>query len=631
MTARRAEGAEPQGSRAGSPSAPQLAVVILSYRNEDTILAAVDSILAQDPPAELVVSHSGGGRTPDLLRRERPEVGVVWAHERRLPGGARNAGLRATSAPYAAFLAADSRAEPGWVAGRLRHHRAGAAAVGSSIVPTTRTPASIASYLLRHSWRMPHVGDPRHAPTGGWPSGLSYQREVFDAHGPFDEDMLRNEDTEFNHRLQHAGLSFSWAPEVVTQNEYPSTTGEFLRDAYGRGRLHGSTARLGPARLNLAARAALAFVRASERARRPHSHIPTGQILRALPAMLAGGLARAAGILRAGDPAGVASREFHAVLRGDAWAVRARRTTPGGASPPGRRPGRWLDLECAVRRAGWARGFLIRALARLGVRPPSAVWSGGRASTGRPRVRLIALIAARNELRFLPGCLANLAPHVDGIVALDDGSTDGTAECLAAHPKVLEVLRTPPDRAAWDEVGNYRELVHAGLRHGAEWFLVLDADERLERGFRARAERVIRRGERRGMSGFALRLCDVWDSPKHFRADGVWGRKSVPRLFRARADHEFDTRPLHGSKAPLQARRGEIWPRCDLIIYHLRMLRPEDRLARRRRYETLDPEARFQPLTGYAYLTDETGLRLRRIRRRRAWSELGAARERRPT
>jgi glycosyltransferase involved in cell wall biosynthesis len=246
--------------------------------------------------------------------------------------------------------------------------------------------------------------------------------------------------------------------------------------------------------------------------------------------------------------------------------------------------------------------------------------SWGLPGTGRRRVRLLALLAVRDGVRHLPGFLGNVAQQVDGIVALDDGSTDGTVQLLERHPAVLELIRRPPDRPTWDEVGNHRALVAAALRHGAEWILSIDADERLERDFRARAERVIARGALLGCSAFAIRLRELWDDTGQYRADGIWGRKMIARLFRARADHEFDPAPIHGQKAPLQGRRNGRFPGADLTIYHLGMLHEADRAARRNRYERSDPDRRWQRF-GYEYLTDPTGLTLRRIPARRAFRE----------
>lgn len=251
---------------------------------------------------------------------------------------------------------------------------------------------------------------------------------------------------------------------------------------------------------------------------------------------------------------------------------------------------------------------------------PGAIPSGGPSFPGRRRVRLLALVAVRDEMQYLPGFVANVAPQVDGIIALDDGSRDGSAEFLEASSSVIDLHRVAPDRPVWDETGNHRALVEAALHHRAEWILCLDADERLERDFRVRAERVIRRGRLLGYSAYAIRLRELWDSPDAFRVDGIWGRKAMARLFKARRDHDFDPRPLHGIKAPLQARRNGRYPLADLSIYHLGMLGREDRLARRHRYELADPDARWQPV-GYAYLTDEHGVRLENVDPRRGYAE----------
>jgi glycosyl transferase family 2 len=219
-------------------------------------------------------------------------------------------------------------------------------------------------------------------------------------------------------------------------------------------------------------------------------------------------------------------------------------------------------------------------------------------------------------MRYLPGYLATVAPQVDGIVALDDGSVDGSRQFLASRPEVIELLEVPPDRPRWDEVGNHRRLLEAALRHRADWLLCVDADERLERAFRDRAERVIRRGRLLGYSAFAVRMRELWNSRYTYRSDGIWGGKTRLRLFRARADHQVDENPVHAMKAPLQAR----WALADLEMYHLRMIQAEDRWARRRRYEMLDPDCRWQP-GGYAYLTDENGLTLRPVPPGRGFAE----------
>jgi hypothetical protein len=148
--------------------------------------------------------------------------------------------------------------------------------------------------------------------------------------------------------------------------------------------------------------------------------------------------------------------------------------------------------------------------------------SGPPSFACRRRVRLLALLPIRNHVHYLPGLIANVAPHVDGIIALDDGSTDGTHEFLQSRPEVLEVLRNPADRPAWDEMGNHGRLLEAAARHGAEWVLSIDADERLERDFRRRCERVIRRGRWLGYTAYGLRLRELWDSRNRYRVDGIW-------------------------------------------------------------------------------------------------------------
>jgi len=240
------------------------------------------------------------------------------------------------------------------------------------------------------------------------------------------------------------------------------------------------------------------------------------------------------------------------------------------------------------------------------------------------RPRLLALLAFHDEMRFLPGWFENVLPHVDGIVALDDGSTDGSGDFVSAQPGVLDLIRVPPrDPHVWDDGVNHSRVIEAALRYQPDWMIGLDADERLEREFRTRAEAEIRKGEKRGDLAYTLRLYELWNGPRTYRADGVWGTKLRARLFKNVPGLRYDMRQLHGQWAPLNGFRPRLgYPSADLVFYHLRMIDPRDRAARRDRYNQLDPGRKFQT-SGYDYLADETGLVLKELPSGREYEPLG--------
>jgi hypothetical protein len=240
-----------------------------------------------------------------------------------------------------------------------------------------------------------------------------------------------------------------------------------------------------------------------------------------------------------------------------------------------------------------------------------------------PPVRILALLAFRNEMRYLPGFFENVPPHVEGIVALDDGSTDGSGDFVARQPSVLTLLQMPPKEPhVWDDGRNHRLLVHAAWPHRPSWLIGIDADERLERDFRWRMVREVIRARNRGFQAYTVAFRELWNAPDTYRADGIWGRKRQARFFASRLDHEFDERQLHGHWAPLNSRHNGGYPEADLVIYHLRMIHEQDRRVRQARYQAIDPECRWQAF-GYDYMMKDQGLVLRKLPRGRDYHPMG--------
>lgn len=215
-----------------APQKPDLAVIVIAVGARPQLVAAVRSLLAEPAPLEIIVVNSGGGDARAVLARSGLRVPVVASEQLLMPGAARNLGIAASSAPYVAFLAEDCLATPGWTAGRLRLHHAGHAAVGSALVnDNRRNPIAWAAHLYLYYRRLP--GTP---PEARLVYGASYDRALFERHGPFREDLRIGEDSEFHGRLAEADKPV-WSANVRTVHRTPGRIGALVRDHFGRGRL----------------------------------------------------------------------------------------------------------------------------------------------------------------------------------------------------------------------------------------------------------------------------------------------------------------------------------------------------------------------------------------------------------
>ena len=221
----------------------------------------------------------------------------------------------------------------------------------------------------------------------------------------------------------------------------------------------------------------------------------------------------------------------------------------------------------------------------------------------------------RDEEDLLPGCLAHLRDWVDGFVAIDDGSVDSTPAILSREPKMLDVMTNPPHTGEMfkQERNSRQRLLVRAQELGASWVLCCDADERYEQAFLRGFPSIRAAAEENGRVRLTLRLRELWDSPTQYRVDGIWGQKTRSRVFPLPATMTFDNlKPLHGPWYPAELSSPEFVNVIDYNLYHLNMIRPEARAARRDRYNAIDPNKEAQEI-GYDYLTDESGLKLESI------------------
>jgi len=204
--------------------------IILPCRNEATFIAVcLDSIVATAWPHDqlelLVVDGRSSDETPRIVAEyaaRHPWIRLVDNPRRTVPE-ALNMGLRAATGQVLVRMDAHGIYPPEYVPRLVKAlHESGADNVGGVVVtmPASRTPmAEAVAIALAHPFGVGNsyfrigTSQPRWVdtvPYGCW------RREVFDRLGPFDPELVRDQDEEFNYRIIGHGGRVLLVPSVVS-------------------------------------------------------------------------------------------------------------------------------------------------------------------------------------------------------------------------------------------------------------------------------------------------------------------------------------------------------------------------------------------------------------------------------
>jgi GT2 family glycosyltransferase len=126
--------------------------------------------------------------------------------------------------------------------------------------------------------------------------------------------------------------------------------------------------------------------------------------------------------------------------------------------------------------------------------------------------KLIALIPVYNESERIEDCLRSVEKHCDGIIVLDDESTDGTYE-LVQSEKLL--LKAKKKRTEFNDKQNRNILLDIAYFFRAEWFIFIDADERFDDRFVDLQE--LMQNPKIDVAG--VWIANLWDSMETYRTD----------------------------------------------------------------------------------------------------------------
>lgn len=204
-------------------------------------------------------------------------------------------------------------------------------------------------------------------------------------------------------------------------------------------------------------------------------------------------------------------------------------------------------------------------------------------------MKVICLLPVRNGAPDLPGYFESVARFADGVVALDDGSTDETRAILQREPFVVTLLTNPVrgDYRGWNDSTNRNRLLQAAGQFSPDWIISIDADERIDEGDGFALRAFLESDALPGVA-YSFRWYTMVGDLNQALPEPIW----VHRLFAYVPGQRFPSQELHFAPIPTAIPR-RAYVRTTFRIQHLAGLSKERRLARYEKYREADPDVRF--------------------------------------
>ena len=217
--------------------------VIIPCRNEEKYIEeCLDSVINQDYPKEklevLVVDGMSEDRTREVIEKYTKQYLFIKLlnNPKKITPVAFNIGVKNSNGDFIIIMGAHSVYERDYISKCVKYsNEYNADNVGGiwKIVPREKTLVAKSIAFASSSifgagdayYRSGYSGKPKWVDTV---FGGCYKREIFDKIGLFNENLIRNQDFEFNLRLRRAGGKILLVPNIVSYY-YPKSN---LRDFF---------------------------------------------------------------------------------------------------------------------------------------------------------------------------------------------------------------------------------------------------------------------------------------------------------------------------------------------------------------------------------------------------------------
>ena len=208
------------------------------------------------------------------------------------------------------------------------------------------------------------------------------------------------------------------------------------------------------------------------------------------------------------------------------------------------------------------------------------------------------MVQIKNEIHHLPEVLLHLDGYCDGIILLDEDSTDGSFEAAMSEKLLVKVQKIAD--TIFDDLSLRNLLLKLASFFRSDWLFYFDADER----FDGRYADLYSIAEHTDADCVSFHFVHLWDTEDRYRKDFPTNPIGVfiyPRMFRNYGFMQIHSnQKIHFPATPFQRKQTA----APVLIRHFGNIDPETRTRKYKRYMNQDKDCQTL-FHDYEYLLSE--------------------------
>ena len=202
---------------------------------------------------------------------------------------------------------------------------------------------------------------------------------------------------------------------------------------------------------------------------------------------------------------------------------------------------------------------------------------------------LYALIRVKNGEKYINRLFTQLSKIVNGLIVLDDGSTDGTVAACDSFQNSFSKYERYYQNAVFHGGRDWNFLHDAAGKYNPDWVIALDVDDLFEEAREMEVRSLLEQAPP-NTRAFAFPYIFHWDSESMYRADGNYAKLVAVKACRYNKEWRPRNVAAHSGYAPPEVLGCDVLRSSSIRLRHFGYMDEKDRLEKYEFYKNRDAD-----------------------------------------